>query len=113
MPQQERTQLLAGRAHVPHCRQSGTYQVTHCFMRCIRHPDRGQQSATMQHRQAGGVTRVVLLPISRFCVGSSRVRYRHAVFPQPGERCGEHHSRKDRLQQHNFNVPSAGLTLNA
>src|SRR5271166_3082811 len=53
-------------------------------MCCIRHPDRGQQAAAMQHRQAGGVAFVVLLPITAFARDHRRRDY-HAVFAHLGE----------------------------
>jgi transposase-like protein len=51
--QQKCTQLLTGRAHRPYRRQTVTDQIAHRFVRHIRHPDGGQQAATVQDRQTG------------------------------------------------------------
>ena len=84
MTQQKRTQLLARRSQRPHRRQTGTDQVAHRFVSGIRHPNRGQQPAPVQYRQAGGVALVVLLPVAAFA-RNHRGCDHHAVFPQLGE----------------------------
>jgi hypothetical protein len=60
------TQLLTSGAHRPHRRQTDTDQIAHRFVRRIRHPDRGQQSAAVQDRQTVGIARVVLPPLATF-----------------------------------------------
>jgi hypothetical protein len=62
--QQKRTQLLACGSYRTYRRQAGADQITHRFVGRIWHPDRGQQPASVQHRQAVGVALVGLLPIA-------------------------------------------------
>ena len=82
--QQKCTQLLAGRPHRTHRRQTGADQVAHRLVRRIRHPNRSQQSASVQHRQAGSVALVILLPLTAF-TRDHRGRHHHAIFTGPGE----------------------------
>jgi hypothetical protein len=70
--------LLTGRAHRPYRSQTGTDQITHRFVRRIRHPDRGQQAAAVQDRQTSGIALVVLLPVATFA-RDHRWRDHHAI----------------------------------
>src|ERR1035441_4130090 len=78
------TQLLPGRAHRPHRRQTGADQIAHRLVRRIRHPDRGQQAAAVQDRQTVGIALVILLPLATFA-RDHRGRGHHAILTQPGE----------------------------
>ncbi len=82
--QQKRTQLLAGRPYRTHRRQTGADQVAHRLVCCIRYPDRGQQSASVQHSQRGGVALVGLLPFAAL-TRDHRWSDHHAVFAHLGE----------------------------
>jgi hypothetical protein len=81
--QQKRTQLLARGAHRAHGRLPGADQIAHRLVCRVRHPDCGQQSASVQHRQAGGVAFVVLLPLAAFA-WDHRGGDDHAILPQQG-----------------------------
>jgi len=62
----------------------GADQIAHRLVCRVRHPDCGQQSASVQHRQAGGVAFVVLLPLAAFA-WDHRGGDDHAILPQLGE----------------------------